>query len=36
MKLLRDLGFTRVKALYLADNFGADWADKGYSVERSH
>jgi hypothetical protein len=36
MKLLRDLGFTRVKALYLADNFGADWADKGYPVERSH
>jgi thiosulfate/3-mercaptopyruvate sulfurtransferase len=36
MKVLRDLGFTRVKALYIADNFGADWADKGYPVERSH
>ena len=35
IKLLRDLGFTRVKALHLADNFGADWADKGYPVERS-
>jgi hypothetical protein len=34
-KLLRGMGFTRVKALYLADNFGADWADKGYPVERS-
>jgi rhodanese-related sulfurtransferase len=30
---LRDMGFTNVKALYLADNFGADWADKGYPVE---
>jgi thiosulfate/3-mercaptopyruvate sulfurtransferase len=35
IKLLRDLGFTRVKALYIADNFGTDWADKGYPVERS-
>lgn len=31
---LRAMGFTNVKALYLADNFGADWADKGYPVER--
>jgi rhodanese-related sulfurtransferase len=30
---LRDMGFTNVKALYLADNFGADWPDKGYPVE---
>lgn len=35
-KLLRSLGFTRVKALYLANNFGTDWADKGYPVERGH
>ena len=35
LKLLQGLGFTRVKALYLVDNFGADWADKGYPVERS-
>jgi hypothetical protein len=27
------MGFTNVKALYLANNFGADWADKGYPVE---
>lgn len=27
---LRALGFTRIKVLYLADNFGADWVDKGY------
>jgi hypothetical protein len=32
-KLLRDLGFTNVKALYIADNLGADWVDKGYPVE---
>ena len=30
---LHDMGFTRVKVLYLADNFGADWAAKGYPVE---
>jgi rhodanese-related sulfurtransferase len=33
-KLLHDLGFTNVKALYIADNLGADWVDKGYPVER--
>lgn len=33
-KLLHDLGFTNVKALYIADNFGSGWVDKGYSVER--
>jgi hypothetical protein len=27
---LRKLGFTRVKVLYIADNFGSDWIDKGY------
>jgi thiosulfate/3-mercaptopyruvate sulfurtransferase len=34
-RLLHSLGFTNVKALYLADNFGTDWVDKGYPVERS-
>jgi rhodanese-related sulfurtransferase len=29
---LHALGFTRVKALYIADNFGTDWVDKGYPV----
>jgi thiosulfate/3-mercaptopyruvate sulfurtransferase len=29
---LRSLGFTNVKALYLAENFGTDWVDKGYPV----
>ena len=32
-KRLRDLGFTNVKVLYLAENFGDDWVAKGYQVE---
>ena len=31
---LHDMGFTNLKALYIADNFGADWVDKGYPVTR--
>ncbi len=31
---LHEMGFTNVKVLYLADNFGADWASKGYPVEQ--
>ena len=31
---LREMGFTNVKVLYLADNFGTDWAAKGYPVEQ--
>jgi thiosulfate/3-mercaptopyruvate sulfurtransferase len=31
---LQALGFTRVKALYIADNFGTDWVDKGYPVAK--
>jgi thiosulfate/3-mercaptopyruvate sulfurtransferase len=27
---LQKMGFTNVKVLYIADNFGADWVDKGY------
>jgi len=27
---LRALGFTNVKVLYIANNFGADWVSKGY------
>lgn len=30
---LHEMGFTSVKVLYLADNFGADWVDKGYPIE---
>jgi rhodanese-related sulfurtransferase len=31
---LRALGFTKVKVLYLPDNFGANWVDKGYPVAK--
>lgn len=30
---LRQMGFTRVKALYIADNFKTNWIDPGYPVE---
>lgn len=33
-KRLHDLGFTNVKALYMANNFGDDWVAKGYRVEK--
>jgi thiosulfate/3-mercaptopyruvate sulfurtransferase len=31
---LRAMGFTNVRILYIANNFGADWVDKGYPVAR--
>ncbi len=31
---LRQMGFTNVKVLYIPNNFGADWVDKGYPVAR--
>lgn len=31
---LHALGFTNVKVLYIADNFGADWVAKGYPVAK--
>lgn len=31
---LVSLGFTRVKVLYLADNFGTNWVSKGYAVAK--
>jgi thiosulfate/3-mercaptopyruvate sulfurtransferase len=31
---LRTLGFTNVKVLYIADNFGMNWVDKGYPVAK--
>jgi hypothetical protein len=34
--LLAEMGFTHVRALYLADNFGADWVAKGFRAEKSH
>lgn len=33
-KILHDMGFTNVKVLYIAQNFGADWVNKGYPVEQ--
>lgn len=33
-KRLHDLGFTNVKVLYLANNFGDDWVAKGYPTDR--
>ena len=31
---LHALGFTHVKVLYIANNFGTDWVDKGYPVAK--
>ena len=32
--LLHSQGFTHLKVLYIADNFGADWVNKGYPVTK--
>ena len=29
---LKAMGFSKLRALYVADNFGQDWVDKGYPV----
>lgn len=31
---LRSMGFKQVRVLYIADNFGTDWVDKGYPVTK--
>jgi thiosulfate/3-mercaptopyruvate sulfurtransferase len=31
---LHAMGFTRVKVLYIGNNFGTDWVDKGYPVAK--
>jgi thiosulfate/3-mercaptopyruvate sulfurtransferase len=31
---LHTLGFSNVKVLYMANNFGTDWVDKGYPVQK--
>ena len=31
---LRELGFTRLRVLILPNNFGTDWAERGYPVEK--
>src|SRR5271165_820077 len=33
-QLLHSLGFTNVKAVYIASDFGTDWVDKGYTVAK--
>lgn len=33
-KELHAMGFTNVKVLYIANNFGSDWVEKGYPVTR--
>ncbi|HUI56411.1 MAG TPA: hypothetical protein VLY04_15655 [Bryobacteraceae bacterium] len=33
VELLKQMGFTRVKALYMETNFARDWTEKGYPVE---
>lgn len=32
--LLHELGFTNAKVLYIPNNLGADWVDKGYPVTK--
>jgi hypothetical protein len=31
-RTLSELGFSKLKVLYIPNNFGADWAEKGYPV----
>jgi rhodanese-related sulfurtransferase len=31
---LHNLGFTKLKVLYIADNLGTDWVNKGYPIEK--
>jgi rhodanese-related sulfurtransferase len=31
---LMELGFTQVQVMYIADDFGRDWVDKGYPVTK--
>ncbi len=31
---LDELGFTKVRAMYVANNFGADWVEKGYPTAK--
>jgi thiosulfate/3-mercaptopyruvate sulfurtransferase len=33
-KTLQSLGFTNVKAVYIATDFGTDWVNKGYPVAK--
>jgi hypothetical protein len=33
-KELHDLGFTNLKVMYIANDFGKDWVEKGYPVSK--
>lgn len=33
-KELRNLGYTNVRVLYIANNFGTDWVNKGYPTTK--
>lgn len=33
MELLKSMGFTHAKAMYVPDNFKSNWIDQGYPVE---
>ncbi len=33
MEMLKSMGFTHAKAIYLPDNFKTGWIDRGYPVE---
>lgn len=33
---LRKMGFRNVRVLYIANNFGVDWLDKGYPVSKGN
>lgn len=33
-QVLKEMGFTRLKVVSIATNFGVDWAGKGYAVEK--
>ena len=35
-ELAHTLGYTNVKVLYIANNFGADWVDKGYPTAKGN
>jgi hypothetical protein len=33
MEMMREMGFTNARGMYVPDNFKASWVDKGYPVE---
>src|SRR5262245_19592629 len=35
IQALRAMGYTKVKAMYVAQNFKVDWVDHGYPIEKA-